>query len=176
MLRHTPYACYGTPFLLGDVTAQFIAPPATCPGDNLTFTCTVGDMNGVTFWRVNGRSECVLVHTTPSDPHTCRSGSPFIASTGTGFGTSATLFTSTLKATAIPTLNGTLVECFGPALSRHTANLVGNSILQILGELCHSREQSHSYEITLFSSFFNPLLLLVPTTKCNVQMVTASNL
>ena len=99
-------------------------------------------------------------HTTPSDPHTCQSGSPFIARTGTGFGTNATLFTSTLKATATPALNGTLVECFGPAFSRGAGNLVGNSILQILGELCHSfnlyvytREQPHSYESTLFSSF-----------------------
>ena len=92
-------------------------------------------MNGVTLWRVGG-SECVLVHNTPSDPHSCRSGSPFIVSTGTGFGTNATHFTSTLKATANPALDGTLVECFGPAFSRGPGNLVGNSVLQILGELC----------------------------------------
>ena len=154
-------SCCGTPFLLGDVAAQFIKAPPTCPGDNLVLNCTVGNMDGGTLWRVGGR-ECVLIHNTRSVPHPCGSDSPFIASTETGFGTDATLFTSTLKATAIPTLNGTLVECFGPRLSRGAANLVGRSILQILGELCHSfnlyvytREQSHSLEITLFYSFFN---------------------
>ena len=131
-------SCYGNHFLLGDVTAQFIAAPPTCPGDNLIFNCTVGNKNGVTLWRVGERRECALVHSTQSDPHSCWSGSPFIASTGTGFGTNATFFTSILKATAIPTLNGTLVECFGPVFSRGAGNLVGYSILQIFGELCLS--------------------------------------
>ena len=52
----------------------------------------------------------------------------------TGFGTSATSFTSTLSGTATPALNGTLVECFGPALSRDAGNVVGNSTLQIVGQ------------------------------------------
>ena len=127
-------SCYGNYFLLGDVAAQFIAAPPTCPGDNLIFNCTVGNNNGVTLWRVGGRSECALVHSTQSDPHSCRSGSPFIVSTETGFGTNATSFLSTLNSTATSTLDGTLVECFGPALSRDAENRVGNSILQISGQ------------------------------------------
>ena len=53
----------------------------------------------------------------------CWSGSPFIVTTGTGFGTSATSFSSTLSGTATSELNGTLVECFGPVLSRNAGNI-----------------------------------------------------
>ena len=162
-------SCYGNHFLLGDVTAQFIAAPPTCPGDSLIFNCTVGNKDGITVWRVGGRSECALVHSTQSDPQSCGSGSPFIVSTGTGFGTNATFFTSILKATAIPTLNGTLVECFGPVFSRGAGNLVGYSILQIFGELRMCilnwyvyKKQSHSYEaelpkffVSIDDQFFN---------------------
>ena len=125
--------------LPGVVTGQFTAPPPTCPGDNFTFRCTVrvtvtGNRNGVTIWRVNGSKECSLVHSTAHDPGPCGSGSPFTATPGTEFGTSATSFTSTLSGTATSTLNGTLVECFGPTLSRDAENMVGNSALQILGQ------------------------------------------
>ena len=81
-----------------------------------------------------GSGECSLVHNTASAPGPCGSGSPFTVTTVTGFGTSATSFTSTLSGTAIPALNGTLVECFGPALSRESWNRVGGSTLQIIGQ------------------------------------------
>ena len=119
----------------GVVTAQFTAPPPTCPGDTFTFRCTVtGDMSGITIWRVGGSSECSLTHATIDGPRPCGSGSPFTVATGSGFGTSATSLTSTLSGTATPALNGTLVECFGPALSRDAGNVVGNSTLQIVGQ------------------------------------------
>ena len=91
-------------------------------------------MNGITIWRVNGGSDCTLPHSTAGLPRHCGSDNIFIATTESGFGVaSATSFTSTLSGTASPTLNGTLVECFGPAFSRVAGNRVGNSALQILG-------------------------------------------
>ena len=95
-------------------------------------------MSGVTLWRVSRSSECILVHSTRGFPHPCGSGSPFTAVPGTKFGTDATFFSSTLSGIANPTLNETLVECFGPDLSRDNGNMVGNSTLQILGQLCLS--------------------------------------
>ena len=119
----------------GVVAGQFTAPPPTCPGNTFTFRCTVtGDINGITIWRVGGSSECSLVHNTADDFGPCGSGSPFIVTTGTGFGTSATSFSSTLSGTTTSALNDTLVECFGPAFSRDAGNMVGNSTLQILGQ------------------------------------------
>ena len=64
----------------------------------------------------------------------CGPGSAFIAIPGTGFGTSATSFSSTLSGIATSELNGTLVECFGPDLSRDAENRVGGNRLQILGQ------------------------------------------
>ena len=115
------------------VAAQFTAPPPTCPGDTFTFRCTVtGDRSGVTIWRVGGSSECVLAHSRVDEPHPCGPDSAFTARWGTGFETtSATSFSSTLSGTATPELNDTLVECFGPDLSR---NAVGMSTLRILGQ------------------------------------------
>ena len=122
-------------FISGDVSAQLTAAPPTCPGETFSFRCTVtGDRNGITIWRVGGSSECSLVHNTADDPSPCGFGSPFTITTETGFGTSATSFTSTLSGTATLALNGTLVECFGPAFSRDAGNMVGNSRLQILGQ------------------------------------------
>ena len=119
----------------GFVAAQFTAAPPTCPGDTFTFRCAVtGDMNGITIWRVGGSSECSVVHSIASAPHTCGSGSPFTVTAVTGFGTGATSFTSTLSGTATSALNDTLVECLGPAFSRDPWNMVGNSRLQILGQ------------------------------------------
>ena len=100
-------------------------------------------MNGITIWRVGGTNECTLLHSTASDPVPCGTGSPFIVTPGIGFGTNATSFLSTLSGTATPKLNGTLVECFGPALSREEDNMVGNSTLQILGQ--YILESNHSY-------------------------------
>ena len=59
--------------------------------------------------------------------------------TGTEFGTNASSYSSTLTGTATPTMDGTLIECFGPAFSRDFGNMVGNSTLQILGQLTYLR-------------------------------------
>ena len=118
----------------GDVTAQFTAAPPTCPGDTFTFRCNVtGDMSGFTTWRVGGNSECNLLHRSTSFS-ICGLSDAFTASFGTGFGTSATSFSSTLSGTATPALNGTLVECFGPANNVDPGNRVSSSTLQILGQ------------------------------------------
>ena len=118
-------------FPVAHVAGQLTAPPPTCPGDTFTFRCTViGDRNGITIWRVGGNSECLLTHNTAGTTSTCGPGRVFTARIETGFGLS---FTSTLSGTASPTLNGTLIECFGPALSRDAENRVGGSILQISG-------------------------------------------
>ena len=84
-------------------------------------------------WRVNGSEECILPHSTFSGPRACGYGSPFIAVSETGFGTNATLFSSTLSGIATSRLDGTLVECFGPDFSRDVSNRVGDSILHVLG-------------------------------------------
>ena len=86
-----------------------------------------------TTWRVGGRRvECALAHTSPHVITHC--GPHFTARPKSGFGTSTPPYTSTLNGTAIPALNGTLVECFGPHISIGTGNRVGNSTLQILGK------------------------------------------
>ena len=122
-------------FQVGDVAGQFIPAPPTCPGGTFTFRCTVGGGNtGVTIWRVSRSSEYILVHSTVDAPCPCGSASTFTVTTGTGFGTSATSYSSTLSGTATPSINGTLVECFGPGLARNAENTVGKSMLQILGQ------------------------------------------
>ena len=122
----------------GGVTGQLTAASPTCPGDTFTFRCTVtGDSIGVTIWRVGGGSnECSLTHTTIDGPRPCGFGSPFTVATGSGFGTNATSFSSTLSGTASPALDGTLVECFGPDLAKNAGNTVGKNRLQILGQHC----------------------------------------
>ena len=120
--------------LLGYVAGLLTAAPPTCPSDTFTFRCNVtGDRNGITIWRVGG-SECTLPHTTSGASSTCGPGRVFTAEGLTGFGTNATSFSSTLSSTATSTLDGTLVECFGPALSRDAENRVGGSSLQISGQ------------------------------------------
>ena len=133
--------------LLGNATGQLTAAPPTCPGDTFTFRCTVtGDNTGITIWRVGGSSECILPHNTAGTTSNC---GPFTARGVTGFRTNATSFSSILSGTASPTLDGTLVECFGPALSREADNRVGNSILQISGEYYSAL---HTYLCRHFSS------------------------
>ena len=84
--------------------------------------------------RVGGSNECSLLHSTASGPGPCGTGSAFtVTPTGTGFGTNATSFSSTLSATATTTLDGMLVECFGPGLARDAGNRVGKSTIQLLG-------------------------------------------
>ena len=90
-------------------------------------------MSGTTNWRVGGSSECTLVHR--SNPSSiCGPSDVFTARGVTGFGTSATSYTSTLSGTATSALNGTLVECFGPANNVDPGNRVGSNTLQILGQ------------------------------------------
>ena len=119
----------------GDVTAQLAAPPPTCPGDTFSFTCTVvGDMSGITIWRVNGSSNlCTLPHVSTGTA-TCGPSNDLIATPGTWFGTNATFYSSTLSRIAATALNGTLVECFGPNNSVDTGNRVNCSTLWILGQ------------------------------------------
>ena len=117
-----------------DVTGQMIAAPPTCPGDTFTFKCTVvGNMSGLTIWRMNRSNECILIHRT-SSPSIC--GATFTATPGTGYGTNTTSYLSTLSGTADPALNGTLFECFGPDSNVDPGNRIGSSTLQILGLYC----------------------------------------
>ena len=121
-------------FYAGNVAGQFTAAPLLCPGETFTFRCTVtGNKSGVTTWRVNGTIECNLVHRSNSSP-ICGPSDSFTARPSTGFGTSATSFTSTLSGTADPALNGTLVECFGPANNVEPGNRINGSPLEILGK------------------------------------------
>ena len=92
-------------------------------------------MNGYTIWRVGGGSECnALTHRVTSSSSPCGPSDAFIARPGAGFGTSGPLYSSTLSGTATSRLNGTLVECFGPANNVQPGNRVNGSILQILGQ------------------------------------------
>ena len=90
-------------------------------------------MSDITIWRVGGSSECTLVHRSTSSS-ICGPGDTFTARSGTGFGTSATSFLSTLSGTATAALDGTLVECFGPENNVNLENRVGSSNIQILGQ------------------------------------------
>ena len=110
---------------------------------------------------MNGSKECSLLHTKTSDPGPCGSGSPFTVTTGTGFGTSVTSFSSTLSG---PAQKGTLVECFGPDLWRNAGNMVGNSTLQILG-------QYHSMTLwyVCLPLYYYMFLLTTINTSINVE-------
>ena len=128
----------------GGAAGHFTGAASVCPGDTVTFRCTaVGDMNGITIWRVGGSNECTLLHSTASVPIPCGTDSPFTVRTQNGFGTGATSYSSTLSGTATFALNGTLVECFGPFFSRDAHNMVGNSTLQISGQ--YRLESTHSF-------------------------------
>ena len=85
---------------------------------------------------MGGRDDqvCALPHSTANDPHPCWEDSPFTVTYGPEFGTNATFFTSVLGGTVTPALEGTLVECFGPAYSRTVDHIVGNSTLQVVGK------------------------------------------
>ena len=121
-------------FFLDDVSGQLTAPPPTCPGGTITFTCNVAGVNGITIWRVGGsRNLCILSHISTS-PATCGANNDFRATPRTRFGTNVTLYSSTLNGNATPILDGTLVECFGPVNSVDTGNRVGHSSIHVLGE------------------------------------------
>ena len=123
-------------FFPADVNGQLIAPPVTCSGNIFTYQCIVngGGINGITIWRVDGSSECTLVHASAGNTARCGPQNDFTATTRSGFGTSATSYSSTLSGIATTTLNGTLVECFGPGTNRDADNMVGSGTLQILGQ------------------------------------------
>ena len=118
----------------GGVVGQFIQASPTCPSHNFTFVCNVtGDINGLTEWKVNNDSECILPHRSDSIS-ICGPNMAFTATPGTGFGANDTYFTSTLSGTAAPALNSTLVECFGLANVSDTGELVGEGILKLKGQ------------------------------------------
>ena len=117
---------------------MFTPAPATCPGDTFTFNCTVhAVMSGIIIWRVNGSMECVLTLTTTANASDsmCGPNDAFTARPGTGFGTNGPSFSSTLSGNANFTLNGTLIECFGPGTNRVPENTVGHSALKVLGQI-----------------------------------------
>ena len=91
-------------------------------------------MSGITIWRVGGSTDCPLLHRSATSSTICNY--TFIAKPGTGYGTSATSFSSTLSGTATPALNGTLVECFGPNNNVEPENKINEGTLQILGKYC----------------------------------------
>ena len=115
-------------------------------------------MNGFTTWKVgnNTSDECNLPHRSTSS-HICGPDNAFRATSGTGFGTSANSFTSTLIGTGTLALNGTLVECFGPANNVEPENRVGGSNLSIIGQYHKSKCEGavmHSSVITLSYQFY----------------------
>ena len=125
-----------------DVAGQLTADLVTCPGEIFTFRCNVtGNMSGYTIWRVNGNSQCALLHRSTSSS-ICGPGNAFRARPGIEFATSATTYSSTLSGTRNFTLNGTLVECFGPANNVEPRNMVGRNTLQILGQYIKYRQLS----------------------------------
>ena len=118
----------------GDVAGRFTAAPPTCLGDTFTFRCAVtGNMSGFTIWRVGGSSECPVLHRS-NGFSICGPSNAFTARSGTRFGTSGPSYSSTLSGTATPALDGTLVECFGPANTVDPGNRVGGRFLKILGQ------------------------------------------
>ena len=123
-------------FSPGDVACQYVPAPPACSGSTLTFRCTVVG-SGATLWRVNDSSNlCTLVHLSTSTD-TCGSSGridTFTAIPETGFGASGPSYSSTLSGTASSALDGTLVECFGPASSLDSGNRVGSSTIQVLGQ------------------------------------------
>ena len=92
-------------------------------------------MTGITIWRVgvDVNDECNLIHRLNASRF-CGPSDAFTATPGTGFGTSATSFTSTLSGTATSTVDGTLIECFGPISSLEPENKIGDSTLQTIGK------------------------------------------
>ena len=123
----------------GDAAGEFTKAPSTCPGDTFTFRCTVvGDMSGVTLWRVGSSNNLCTLAFLSNDSATCgpNEGShAFTAMSGVGFGTSGPLYSSILTGTAATELDGTLVECFGPDSTQlDSKNRVGGSTIHILGK------------------------------------------
>ena len=97
--------------------------------------------------------ECTLVHRSTSSS-ICGPNDAFTVTPGTGFGIiSATSFSSTLSGTATLTMDGTLVECFGPGLARDAENRVGHHILQMLGHYCMQLTIEYTLTNVLYTAF-----------------------
>ena len=123
-----------TVFPSGYVAGQFTAAPPTCSGDTFSFTCTVvGNMDGITTWRVGGSSECHLSHRSTPSSSLCGPENDLTARSGIGFGSNGPSFSSTLSGTATPALNGILFECFGPNNNVNPENRIGSSTFKIIG-------------------------------------------
>ena len=122
-------------FCTADVDGQLTPPSsATCPGIAFTFSCTVTTtpgMNAIIIWRVNRTTDQCSLTQFQDNPDTCGPNSAFTASPGRANDTS---FSSTLNATAIPELEGILVECFGPEISINLDNRIGDSPIRIVGQ------------------------------------------
>ena len=121
-----------------NVAGQFAASPPTCPGDTITFRCTIGgDSTGMTIWRVGGSNldMCVLFHGRTASS-TCGPGNHFVAVPETGFGTNATSFSSVLSRTATRASDGTQIGCLGLSGGGHLVHMdeVGESIIHVLGQ------------------------------------------
>ena len=93
-------------------------------------------MSGHTIWKVNGSTECPLLHRSKTSSTVCHPSNAFTAMPGSGYTTNATSFTSTLSGTADPALDGTLVECFGPNNNVQPKNKIDEGTLQILSTYC----------------------------------------
>ena len=115
------------------MAGQFYPAPPTCPGSTITFRCTVTG-SGTTLWRVNGSSNlCALSHLTTGNA-SCgpiEGSHAFTAAPGIGFGRGGPSFSSTLSG---PALDGTVVECFGPAATLDPKDRVGDSTIQTIGQ------------------------------------------
>ena len=149
----------------GEVDGQFTPAPSTCPNDTITFTCTVnGDITGITTWKVGRGSDnqCALVHRV-TNIAICGQGNTFNATPGAGFGTDGPTFTSTLSVTATHALDGTLVECFGPANNVDSGNMVGNSTLKIVGQCVLLTRNSYWYVRIILSEMvsYQGILFLI---------------
>ena len=83
--------------------------------------------------RVGGSNECILAHSTAGATSLCGPHNAFRAAPETGFEADGPSFTSTLNGTATSALNGTLVECFEPAINIDPGNRVGISAILIRG-------------------------------------------
>ncbi len=101
-----------------------------CPGDQITFNCTVVDSLGTqtTIWNVNttlGNELCVLIHAI-NIGESC--------TTGTGDGliveVDGDCYSSTLHLTVTQDLDNAVVQCFSPLTV--DSDLAGSGILKLL--------------------------------------------
>ena len=101
---------------------------AVCPGEELTYTCTIFDDTNEnyqqTVWSGLNCSLIVLHGPVELEPETCESFSA--QATGSHGG----CHTSTLTVTASPELSGTVIQCLDP----HSSTVVGSALLFLQGK------------------------------------------